>query len=126
MKFNNLSELVCNYPVTEVAICIEFQRVSLQCQADGLPVFKVQILASSVRPKTGDKKLKGQSDVDFYEEGGLVKYTCGASTDYNEIYRLRKQLVGKFPEAFIIAFRNGTKTDVRAAIQEFRERRNKK
>ena len=93
---------------------------------DGLPVFKVQILASSVRLKAGDKKLKGQSDVDFYEEGGLVKYTCGASTDYNEIYRLRKQLVEKFPEAFIIAFRNGTKTDVRAAIQEFREHRNKK
>ncbi|MBQ7471752.1 MAG: N-acetylmuramoyl-L-alanine amidase [Prevotella sp.] len=92
---------------------------------DGLPVFKVQILCSSVRLKAGDKRLKGHTDADFYEEGGLVKYTCGASTDYNEIYRLRKQLVESFPEAFIIAFRNGTKMDVRAAIQEFKSRRNR-
>ena len=82
-------------------------------------------MASSVRLKAGDKRLKGQTDIDFYEEGGLVKYTCGASTDYNEIYRLRKRLVEDFPEAFIIAFRNGTKTDVRTAIQEFKSRRNR-
>ena len=49
-----------------------------------------------------------------------MKYTCGSSTDYNEIYRLRKSLLDKFPQAFIIAFKNGEKMDVRQAIREFK------
>lgn len=84
------------------------------------PVFKVQILASEVKLKDDSRLLKGESGVDFYEDGKMYKYTKGASTDYNEIYRLRKTLAEKFPDAFIIAFKNGERTDVRAAIQEFR------
>lgn len=85
------------------------------------PVFKVQILTSSSKLKATDSRLKGLADYDFYRENGILKYTSGASTNYNEIYRLRKQLLEKFPEAFIIAFKNGEKMDVRQAIQEFKE-----
>lgn len=83
----------------------------------GKPVFKVQILTSSKRIKADDARLKGEKDVDSYEEGGLVKYTVGASEDYQEISRLRKQLAEKFPEAFVIAFRNGQKMNVNEAIK---------
>ena len=51
----------------------------------------------------------------------MWKYTVGASTDYNEIYRLRKEVIQKFPQAFIIAFKNGERVDVQAAIQEFKK-----
>ncbi|MBQ3632198.1 MAG: N-acetylmuramoyl-L-alanine amidase [Prevotella sp.] len=88
---------------------------------DGAPVFKVQILTSDRKLKTSDARLKGLKDVDSYHEGKLWKYTVGASTDYNEIYRLRKEVVARFPQAFIIAFKNGEKTDVQAAIQEFKK-----
>lgn len=84
------------------------------------PVFKVQILTSSVKLKSGSRQLKGQEDADFYKDGNLYKYTVGASTNYNEIYRLRKQLLGRFPEAFIIAFKDGQRMDVQQAIREFR------
>ena len=87
-------------------------------------MFKVQILTASTKLAANSRLLKGETDVDFYQEGGILKYTRGASADYNEIYRLRKQLLDKFPEAFIIAFRNGEKMDVREAVQEFRQRRN--
>ena len=50
-------------------------------------------------------------------------YTLGSSTNYNEIYRLRKQVLDKFPEAFIIAFRNGQRMDVQEAVGEFRRLR---
>jgi len=93
--------------------------------ADDRPVFKVQILASARRLNKGDSRLKGCSDADYYTEGGMHKYTMGASTDYNEIYRLRRSLLDKFPEAFIIAFRNGAKTDVREAIRDFRNNKNR-
>jgi N-acetylmuramoyl-L-alanine amidase len=93
-------------------------------ETPSLPVFKVQILTASTKLPANSRLLKGETDVDFYQEGGILKYTRGASADYNEIYRLRKQLLDKFPEAFIIAFRNGEKMDVREAVQEFRQRRN--
>ena len=89
------------------------------------PVFKVQILASGSRLPKKSPQLKGQQ-ADCYQEGGMYKYTVGASSDYNEIVRLRKTLTDRFPEAFIIAFKNGKKTDVREAIREFREAKGRK
>ena len=86
------------------------------------PVFKVQILASSRLLAEGSSHFKGLDDVDCYEEGGLYKYTYGASADYNEVYRLRKSILDKFPEAFIIAFKNGAKMNVNQAIREFKSK----
>ena len=90
------------------------------------PVFKVQLLASSSKLKAGDARLKGIKDADFYMDGGLYKYTVGASEDYYEIYRLRKSVLDKFPEAFIIAFRDGSRMNVNEAIQEFKSKKVKK
>ena len=87
------------------------------------PVFKVQILVSSRKLKNGDQHLKGLTDYDFYQEAGYCKYTVGESANYNEIYRLRKQILDKFPEAFIIAFKNGAKMNVNEAIREFKNNR---
>ena len=92
---------------------------------ESAPVFKVQILASATKLKPTDGQLKGQTKADCYQEGGLYKYTLGASEDYNEIYQLRKSQLGRFPQAFIIAFRDGEKMDVRVAIQEYKNRKNK-
>lgn len=96
------------------------QKADAAETADGQPVFKVQILASSSNISTTEANFKGLEGVDRYEEGGLVKYTYGASTDYNEIYRLRKSILDKYPQAFIIAFKNGEKMNVNKAIQEFK------
>ena len=91
--------------------------------ADGRPVFKIQILVSSLNLKDGDAHLKGLTGCERYEENGMQKYTYGASENYNEIYRLRKQILDKFPEAFIIAFKDGRKTDANQAIKEFKRNR---
>ncbi|MCR4584028.1 MAG: N-acetylmuramoyl-L-alanine amidase [Prevotella sp.] len=92
-------------------------------QADEAPVFKVQLVASSRVLKSGSPQLKGLKEVDYYQEGGLYKYTVGASTDYRQIQQLRRSVLNKFPEAFIIAFKNGEKTDVRKAIETWRKKR---
>lgn len=89
------------------------------------PVFKVQILVSSRVLRKGDAHFKGEENYDSYQEGGMVKYTIGASANYNEIYQLRKSLLDKFPEAFIIAFKNGEKYDVNQAIREFKQNKNR-
>ena len=89
------------------------------------PVFKLQIFVGKRNLRKGDAHFKGETEFDSFQEGNLVKYTLGASTNYNEIYRLRKEKMEKFPEAFIIAFKNGKKYDVNQAIREFKQNRNR-
>ena len=89
------------------------------------PVFKLQIFVGNRNLRKGDALFKGETEFDSFQEGNLVKYTLGASTNYNEIYRLRKEKMEKFPEAFIIAFKNGKKYDVNQAIREFKQNRNR-
>lgn len=89
------------------------------------PVFKLQIFVGNRNLRKGDAHFKGETEFGSFQEGNLVKYTLGASTNYNEIYRLRKEKMEKFPEAFIIAFKNGEKYDVNQAIREFKQNRNR-
>lgn len=83
------------------------------------PIFKVQLLTCSRKLRKGDQHFQGLTDYDFFEESNIFKYTCGASNNYNEIFRLRKSLLDKFPDAFIVAFKDGKRVDVNEAIREF-------
>lgn len=85
------------------------------------PVFKVQIFVVNKVLSAGSSQLKGHSEAEYYKDGGNVKYTIGSSVDYNEILALRKSLLSDFPQAFIVAFKNGARMDVNTAIVEFRK-----
>ena len=103
----------------------EPKKVEKKAEIADAPVFKLQIFVGSRNLRKGDAHFKGETDYDSFQEGNLVKYTLGASTNYNEIYRLRKEKLEKFPEAFIIAFKNGQKYDVNQAIREFKQNRSR-
>ena len=92
---------------------------------DSKITFKIQILTSSKPLAKNDKRLKGLKEVDYYKEGGLYKYTYGASADYNKVLRTKRTITAQFKDAFIIAFRNGEKMNINEAIAEFKKRRNK-
>lgn len=104
---------------------LESKREPKKAEVADVPVFKLQIFVGSRNLRKGDAHFKGETDYDSFQEGNLVKYTLGASTNYNEIYRLRKEKLEKFPEAFIIAFKNGQKYDVNQAIREFKQNRSR-
>lgn len=89
------------------------------------PVFKIQFLTSGKPLPKGDKRLKGLKNIDYYKENGIYKYTYGASTDYNQVVRNKQAIANKFKDAFIIAFKNGKKMDVKEAIKEFKKNKNK-
>ncbi len=89
------------------------------------PVFKVQIFVTGKSVKSGDKRFKGLSPIDHYKENGMFKYTYGASDDYNEIASLRKQILAKFPEAFIVAFKGSKRVDINEAIAEWKKKNKK-
>lgn len=107
-------------PVLEVNQAQEAKNVE-----QGVPVFKIQILTSSRKLRADDAAFKGLKGVDFYTEGNNYKYTYGASANYNEIYRLRKEVVAQFPSCFIIALKDGQRMDVNEAIKLFKSNRNK-
>ena len=88
--------------------------------------FKIQLLAASTPIKVGDKQFKGLKNVDYYQEGGMYKYTYGASTDYNKVVQTQRSIKDKFNGAFIVAFKDGKKINVNEAIAEFKKKQNKK
>ena len=91
-----------------------------------VPVFKIQFLTSMDPLKMADKRLKGLKPVEYYKEGRIYKYTYGASTDYNKVYRTwKQQVLPKFKDAFIISFRGTEKINIQQAIKEFKQNRNK-
>ena len=96
---------------------------TLKTVAAAAPVFKVQFLASNTRIKAGDARFKGLEGVDSYQEGGLWKYTVGSTESYAEVRQLRAQVVKVFPQAFIVAFKNGEKMDTQKAIRESQQKK---
>ncbi len=91
---------------------------------DNTITFKIQILTSSSPLSKNDKRLKGLKDVEYYKEGGIFKYTYGASSDYNKVLRTRRNIAAQFKDAFIIAFQNGEKMNIHTAINEFKKKKN--
>lgn len=110
---NEVTEPVTNNESAETPIITEEQTAPQNniTEEKPLPVFKVQILTSDKKLKVGDSRFKGEK-VDYYYENRMYKYTCGASTDRNEIERLRRRLAKKFKGAFVIAFINDKRVDI--------------
>lgn len=84
-------------------------------QQSNSPVFKIQFLTSDKKLASNDKRLKGLK-AEYYKENGIYKYTYGESEDYEAILKMKKQIAGKFKDAFIIAFLNGRKINTSEAI----------
>ena len=74
---------------------------------DGELRYRIQILASDVKLKSGSSQFKGLNNVDNYYDGGLYKYTVGDYTSMDEALRELKKVRSKHREAFVITMRDG-------------------
>lgn len=70
-------------------------------------LYSVQFLTSKSALAPGDPKLKGITDAECYEDRGLLKYHCGATTSFDEAKRRLAKVQKSFPDAFIIRIKNG-------------------
>ncbi len=95
-------------------------------QAKHAPVFKIQILQGSYKLPSNDRQFKELTGVERMEDGGKWKYFYGSNTDYNNVNRLRREILDKFPGAFIVAYKDGKQMDVNEAIKEFLSNKRKK
>lgn len=104
-------------PVTEEPVKENVETVSSK-DIKGKPVFKIQIFVTDKKVTANNRLLKGLSSTDFFIENNLYKYTYGETTNYKEILALRQGIVDKFPDSFIVAFKDGEKMNLVQAIQE--------
>ncbi len=81
-------------------------------QAETGVVFKVQIFALPDKLGPNDPKYAGLKNVDKYFEGNLWKYTVGSEKKFADIQAVLKTTKEKFPDAFVIAFKDGKKIPV--------------
>lgn len=79
--------------------------------------FKVQILTSSRQLHVNSSHFKGLEQIGMFKEDNLYKYTYGATTDYQEAVKMKKDIREQFPGAFIIAFRNDKKITLAEALK---------
>lgn len=92
-------------------------KASTQTAVDDAPVFKVQFLTSETVLPENSARLKGLSDVSYYRDGKLYKYTSGATGDYEEARKIMKTVRATYKDAFIVAFRGGVRTDLQEAVK---------
>ncbi|MGP1545649.1 MAG: N-acetylmuramoyl-L-alanine amidase family protein [Prevotella intermedia] len=97
----------------------EERHTSLDEASASIPLFKIQIFAINRELSFDSELFKGYKNISFEVDGSLHKYMIGANEDYYEILRLKEELKQEFPEAFIVAFKNGQRMNTGEAVKEF-------
>lgn len=72
-------------------------------------VFKVQFLATPQNIDVKDKQFKEYPKVQKYFEKNLWKFTAGEEIKFEDAAQLLKKIKKEYPDAFIVAFKNGNK-----------------
>ena len=81
--------------------------------------FQVQILTSSNAIEKTSSEFNGLTDVDEYISNGLYKYAVGSTSNYKKAQEMQKTLrENGFPGAFVIAFKNGERVGLYAALSD--------
>lgn len=86
-------------------------------------LFKVQFLVSKKKYKKGNAIFKGVTNIDSYVENGFYKYTTGSTSDIDAINQLKNDVAKKFPDAFVIAYKNGKRCNIHDAIKEVSDKK---
>lgn len=80
-------------------------------------VFMVQVAAMPAGRELSQGLLKGIETITRIEDGERTKYAAGKYVLYDDALKYRRTLTGRFPDAFVIAVRNGKIMPLREAIE---------
>jgi N-acetylmuramoyl-L-alanine amidase len=106
-------------PVVVLPISTPTETTQTTSTPNAKPVFKVQFLSSPKHLVPGSTQFKGVQG-EAYKEGNVYKYMYGSTTDYNEATKLKNTIADRFPDAFVVAFKDGQKVNVADAINEWK------
>ena len=83
-----------------------------------IPLFKVQLFATSKRVELVPRNFNGLNNVAMAYEGSVYKYMFGETTDHAEAKKYLSEAKAKgYPSAFLIAFKNGVKVNIQDVLK---------
>jgi N-acetylmuramoyl-L-alanine amidase len=85
--------------------------------------FLVQIAAMPAGRELSQSQLKGIETLTRIKDGERIKYAAGKYVLYDDALKYRRTLTGRFPDAFVIAVRNGKIVPLREAIDAQKRKR---
>ncbi len=83
-------------------------------------MFKVHLISTENKIPLDSKIFEGLGEVEEYEASGAYSYLLGATSSYSEIVEAQKKAKEKFPDATIIAFKNGRLIKLEKALKSMR------
>lgn len=81
-------------------------------------VFKIQLAVISNKLEATPANFKGLSPITVASTGTLFRYMYGWATDYDKAKLQLAEAKAKYPEAFIIAFKDGRKISIQEALKQ--------
>lgn len=80
-------------------------------------VYKIHLISSPARLSTESTFFKGLGPIEEIKVSEAFNYLAGNSTDFDEINKLLSKAKINFPDANLVAFKNGRKIKLEKAIQ---------
>ena len=81
-------------------------------------VFSVQVASTKNKIETGPSSFKGYRDVKVVEDGRWFKYMIGQETSYHNALEKCNSIKTDFPDAFVVASKNGKLIPLKDALLE--------
>ncbi len=81
-------------------------------------IFKVHLLSSQTPINTTNSIFDGIDNVEEMIISGVYNYLTGSSSDFYEILDLHEKIILSFPDASVVAFKNGRKVRLEKALRK--------
>jgi len=112
---SNFSSMVREDDVVEKTPGVEAQPAEIPANQ---VVFCIQIASLKNRIPTDPSSFKGQKEVSVIEDGRWYKYLAGQEVSYSKALNMCLVVKSDFPDAFVVALRNGKLIPLNEAIIE--------
>lgn len=83
-------------------------------------IFKVHLVSSENQVSTNSDRFEGLGEIEEYEASGAYSYLVGSTGSFSEIVNLHEKALKKFPDATIVAFKNGRLIKLERALKSLR------
>lgn len=89
-------------------------------EAAGNIIFKVHLVSSQNQISTNSDRFEGLGEIEEYEASGAYSYLVGSTSSFSQIVSLHEKALKKFPDASIVAFKNGRLIKLERALKSIR------
>lgn len=89
-------------------------------ETTGNIIFKVHLISSENQVSTESVRFEGLGEIEEFEASGAYSYLVGSSRSFTEIVELQEKALKKFPDATIVAFKNGRLIKLERALKSLR------